>query len=341
MSLIGLGAGTGVAIYSPDYIPLAAWPPPYPQVAFFYLQVLVFISIHIMLNDMSSFNRSLRLLLFLVLPLSFFALWTKAEETKEESQDTTALATVTATAMTETALQVLIDPGHGGIDKGGLTIGNTYEEPIVFDVAQKLYLELLNLNIKAELIREADQGLGLEERVQLALQKRPQIVISLHANTHRNKKISGAEFYIEPSESLLGHQDFLSFLSVTSQSSNLADSALKSYNTRFFYPDMDKIDVSKDLKVILLDMMRMKTRGESLSLAVALKKKWTGPSQIREGNFYLLRSLPFTSVLVELGYISNEQDFKRLNDESHRFELAKQLAQGLSQYLSQSTKEEP
>lgn len=245
-----------------------------------------------------------------------------------------AIAQEDLPSSTEKTLQVLIDPGHGGIDQGGITIGNTYEEPIVFDVAQKLYLELLNQNIKAELIRESDQGLGLEERVQLALQKRPQIFISLHANTHRNKRISGAEFYIEPSDALIGHQDFLSFLSVTSQSNNMADFALKAYNTRFFYPDMDQVEVPKDLKVILLDMLRMKTRGESLALAVSLKKNWKGTSQIREGNFYLLRSLPFTSVLVELGYISNEKDFHRLNDETQRFELAKQLAEGLSQYLS-------
>ncbi|MCO5113316.1 MAG: N-acetylmuramoyl-L-alanine amidase [Bdellovibrionaceae bacterium] len=261
-------------------------------------------------------------LITILIVFSFYGLKAMAQETSSDD----ALATP--------RLQVLIDPGHGGIDRGGITIGNTYEEPIVFDVAQKLYLELLNQNIKAELIRESDQGLGLEERVQIALQKRPQIFISLHANTHRNKRISGAEFYIEPSDALIGHQDFLSFLSVTSQSNNMADFALKAYNTRFFYPDMDQVEVPKDLKVILLDMLRMKTRGESLALAVSLKKNWKGSSQIREGNFYLLRSLPFTSVLVELGYISNEKDFHRLNDETQRFELAKQLAEGLSQYLS-------
>lgn len=276
----------------------------------------------------SKWTRNLTILFFISL-----IGWTGPKANSQEPQSTPSVPPPHQ-ATAPTSLQVLIDPGHGGIDRGGTTIGNTYEEPIVFDVAQKLYLELLNRNIKAELIRESDQGLGLEERVQIALQKRPQIFLSLHANTHRNKRISGAEFYIEPSDSLLGHQDFLSFLSVTSQSTNMADSALRSYNTRFFYPDMDQVEANKDLKVILLDMLRMKTRGESLALAVELKKNWKGPSQIREGNFYLLRSLPFTSVLVELGYISNEKDFKRLNDETQRFELAKQLAQGLSQYLS-------
>lgn len=250
------------------------------------------------------------------------------------------LASSSDDSAAQTSIQVLIDPGHGGIDKGGRTIGNTYEEPIVFDVAEKLHQELKTLGLSSQLIREPDEGLGLLERVQLALKVRPKIFVSLHANTHRNKKIRGAEFYIEPAESLLGHQDFLSFLSITNTSDNLSHSVLQSYNTRFFYPELDKYPLDPHLKVILLDMIRMKTRGDSLNLAVTLKQHWQRPAQVREGNFYLLRSLPFPSVLVELGYISNEKDFKILNDEKSRQDLAKQLAQGLSKYLSLNSKDE-
>lgn len=226
-------------------------------------------------------------------------------------------------------LKVLIDPGHGGDDFGGVSSGLS-EEYVVFDVSEKLLQELKGLNISAEMIRTKDQAMSLPERVQLAIKKQPEVYISIHANIHSNPKIRGAEFYIEPSNALIGHTDFLTFLS--------ADADLKvlspTEHSRFYYPNVKKLGIRSPANIIILDMLRMKTRRQSLDLAESLKKNWSSKkSEIREGHFYILRQLPIASSLVELGYLSNPEDFKTLNSSEKRQQLAKNLALGLQQYF--------
>lgn len=223
---------------------------------------------------------------------------------------------------------VLIDPGHGGEDYGGVA-SSLSEEFVVYEVSQNLQKELEELNISSKLTRARDETLSLSDRVQLAIKEQPGVFISIHANIHSNPKISGAEFYIEPSNALLGHTDFLTFLS--------ADADLKALSPldhpRFFYPTVKKLGIRSPANIIILDMLRMKTRRQSLDLAESLKKNWSEKSEIREGQFYVLKQLPVPTALVELGYLSNADDFKILNSKRKRQQLAKNLALGLKQYF--------
>ncbi len=223
---------------------------------------------------------------------------------------------------------VLIDPGHGGNDYGGLA-SSLSEEFVVFEVSKYLQQELKELNIDSKLTRERKQTMSLSERVQLAIKEQPGVFVSIHANIHSDPKIKGAEFYVEPSNALLGHTDFLTFLS--------ADADLKALSSldhpRFFYPTVKKLGIRSPANIIILDMLRMKTRRQSLDLAESLKKNWSQKSEIREGQFYVLKQLPIPSALVELGYLSNAEDFKKLNSSRTRQELAKNLALGLQQYF--------
>lgn len=230
-------------------------------------------------------------------------------------------------AKTKTA--VLIDPGHGGSDYGGISAGLS-EEFVVFDISHRLHEELKKLDISSKLSRDKKQTLSLEDRVQMAINEQPGLFISIHANIHSDPNIQGAEFYIEPSNALIGHTDFLTFLS--------ADADLKSLSPtehpRFYYPNVKKLGLRSPSNIIILDMLRMKTRRQSLDIAENLKKAWLPTkSEIREGHFFVLRQLPIPSVLVELGYLSNPDDFKTLNSSHKRQELAKKIALGLKQYF--------
>lgn len=227
---------------------------------------------------------------------------------------------------------VLIDPGHGGDDYGGVVSGLS-EEFVVFEVSRFLKEELDKLGIKSELTGTKDQALSLPERVQMAIAKKPSIFVSIHANINSDPKIKGAEFYVEPSGGLLGHSDFLTFLSA--DSADLSKLSPKN-NSRFYYPNVKKLKLKSPVNIIVLDMLRMKTRRQSLSLAENLKKVWRDKSEIREGQFYLVKNLPIPSSLVELGYLSNARDFKILNSSNKRQVLAKKLALGLKQYFSEN-----
>ncbi len=236
-------------------------------------------------------------------------------------------------AQSEKKIQVLIDPGHGGEDFGGIA-SQLSEDFVVFDVSEKLSSELSKLKITNHLTRSKSQTLTLQERVQMAIAMQPLVFISIHANIHSNPRIKGTEFYIEPSNALLGHTDFLTFLS--------ADADLKALSPiehpRFYYPNVKKLGIRSPANIIILDMLRMKTRRQSLDLAESLKKNWPyKKSEIREGQFYVLKQLPIPSSLIELGYLSNEDDFKTLNSAEKRQQLAKNLALGLQLYFNNLT----
>ncbi len=223
---------------------------------------------------------------------------------------------------------ILIDPGHGGDDFGGIVSGLS-EEFVVFDVCQKLIIELKKSDIKTELTRGPKQSLNLNDRVQLALLKQPDLFISIHANINSDPKIYGAEFYVEPSNALLGHTDFLTYLTKDLELKALSPAE----HPRFYYPSVKKLKLKSPANIIILDMLRMKTRKQSLILAENLKKNWPTKSEIREGQFFVIKQLPIPSALIELGYLSNPADFKILNSSAKRQELANNLALGLKDYL--------
>lgn len=229
---------------------------------------------------------------------------------------------------------VLIDPGHGGEDFGGVVAGLS-EEFVVYDISLKLQQELLALNIPSEITRKKNQTIPLADRVQQAIKRNPDVFISIHANINSNTNIRGAEFYIEPSNALLGHTDFLTFLS--------ADTDLKKLSAeehpRFYYPNVKKLGLRSPSNIVVLDMLRMKTRRQSLDLAEDLKTHWSGKAEIREGHFHLIRQLPIPSSLIEVGYLSHPGDFKTLNSNQKRQELAKNLALGLKQYFDNKNQE--
>ena len=55
-------------------------------------------------------------------------------------------------------------------------------------------------------------------------------------------------------------------------------------------------------------------------------------SAIKQANFYVLRGVKCPAVLVEMGYISNVSDRKRLNNKSTQNLIAKIVAKGILTY---------
>ncbi len=91
---------------------------------------------------------------------------------------------------------ILIDPGHGGTDPGATGALGTKEKDINLDIA----LILANLyarqkNVKIYLTRKTDQTLSLEDRRQMSRKLRPDLFISIHLNSHRDKNKNQTEVY--------------------------------------------------------------------------------------------------------------------------------------------------
>src|ERR1041385_96379 len=76
---------------------------------------------------------------------------------------------------------VIIDPSHGGADKGARFTGKLVEKDITLHLARELRNELEERGVSARLLRESDIDLSLDRRAEITHEQRAGIYVALHA----------------------------------------------------------------------------------------------------------------------------------------------------------------
>ncbi|MEI7955183.1 MAG: N-acetylmuramoyl-L-alanine amidase [Verrucomicrobiota bacterium] len=89
---------------------------------------------------------------------------------------------------------VVIDPGHGGHDRGGQS-GQVYEKHLALDTAIRLEGQLRQRGINTVMTRRSDYFVSLPERVNLANGYRDAIFVAVHYNYTWKSDVSGLETY--------------------------------------------------------------------------------------------------------------------------------------------------
>jgi N-acetylmuramoyl-L-alanine amidase len=87
----------------------------------------------------------------------------------------------TAENSTQPEFLVIIDPSHGGDEKGVIFAPHVFEKDLTLSVARLLRKELQERGIAARLLRDTDFGIPLERRAELCNQQRPSLYIAIHA----------------------------------------------------------------------------------------------------------------------------------------------------------------
>lgn len=204
--------------------------------------------------------------------------------------------------------RVMIDPGHGGSDLGA-THDSFIESKIVLSIADKLKSELENENIEVVLTRENDFHLSLQQRVQMANEKKADLFLSLHANWSRSTQVSGFEFY---------------FASQQSQTDNFSKTHLSKPN-----------DIVEKIKSDLTLLGRQKLSldfSQQAQQQVADQK-----SVIRRAPFYVIENTTMPAVLIEVGFISNRREAKKLASPEYQSEIASLLKKSVLSYKQKAT----
>ena len=104
-------------------------------------------------------------------------------------------------------IQIVIDPGHGGIDSGAIGKNGVLEKDLVLQIAKQLTRKASSFNHKPAtyyLTRYSDTLISLRHRTDLAKRLKADIFISLHFNDASNADAQGIEVYVYdgPSEYL-------------------------------------------------------------------------------------------------------------------------------------------
>ncbi|CAN5582827.1 hypothetical protein BH18VER2_BH18VER2_01310 [soil metagenome] len=90
---------------------------------------------------------------------------------------------------------VVIDPGHGGFDRGGIPRQRVAEKAMTLDVAQRLQKRLRRAGYRVVMTRESDVFIPLGERVRIASRYRDAILVSVHFNSAARVGANGIETY--------------------------------------------------------------------------------------------------------------------------------------------------
>jgi N-acetylmuramoyl-L-alanine amidase len=220
---------------------------------------------------------------------------------------------------------IIVDPGHGGKDPGassdhtiqGKTL-KSVEKDITLKVSRLLYSTLTTAYPDKQILmtREGDTNPTLETRVSMANTvplgtNEAAIYISVHANWSFNQSARGYEvWYLPPS-----------------------------YRREVI--DQTKYQDSKDVLPILNSMMEEEISTESILLANHILKRLGEtlgkliPSRgLKAEEWFVVRNARMPSVLVELGFVSNETDALLMNDDAYLKNLSDALYKGISDFIA-------
>ena len=215
--------------------------------------------------------------------------------------------------------RVVIDPGHGGHDKGSIGPGGLLEKELVLDVAQRLG-KLIEERLGSEVIytRDDDRFIPLESRTEMANENKADLFLSIHANSSPFPGVSGIETYYLNFSSTREAMDLASRENAGSQKSIHELSEIIEKITKH-----DKAEESREFAG------KMQTALYSAAVRSNAAARNRG---VKKAPFVVLIGATMPSILVEIGFVSNSREETLLKRPDHRQKLAEALYNGLSRY---------
>lgn len=235
---------------------------------------------------------------------------------------------------------VIVDAGHGGKDNGARKY-NIKEADITLSVAKKLQALLKkDPAFNVSMTRTSNRSVSLKQRALFANRRNGDLFISIHANSSLDSRAHGGEIYFQnqlpPNEEAL----FLASKENADKNDGSPSSAWP------LYPIKLAPGTPTDVKHILKDLQRNERIRQSGLMAESIINAWTGKfsyrkRKIRQAPFYVVSNVTMPSTLVELGFVSNRQEAKRLTSNSYQNKLARELYKGLQKIKEVLDKQRP
>ncbi len=220
---------------------------------------------------------------------------------------------------------VIIDPGHGGEDPGALGPTKLKEKDVVMDVARlvKTYLEGRKI-VKPVLTRSGDYYITLRDRISIAERQGASMFISLHTNASKNHRAAGTSvFHL----SLEGATDEAAKL--LAEKENAADMIAGEYD-----PSHKDVVFGIVVQMKQTAMINESSLLAAVMLQVLKKQIETVGRGIRQAGFAVLKSMMFPSVLVELAFITNKHEERKLRSKRFKKKLATALGVCIETYVN-------
>ncbi|ACK49699.1 N-acetylmuramoyl-L-alanine amidase [Methylocella silvestris BL2] len=220
---------------------------------------------------------------------------------------------------------VMIDPGHGGIDRGA-TVNGLIEKDLVLDFAKALAAKLdADGRYQPVLTREDDVFVALGERVRMAQDRKVALFVSIHADTlAESADVSGATVYTVSDRASDAEA------ARYAEKENQADAAA----------GVERAEDASDVSDILFDLTRRETRAYSHVFARTLLNYWKFAGRLnknpqRAAGFRVLKAPDVPSVLLELGYLSSAKDDAALSSPQWREKAVARMSEAIAAFFGE------
>lgn len=218
---------------------------------------------------------------------------------------------------------VVLDAGHGGKDPGAIGVGGVVEKRVNLAIAKSLLQRLeARDGYKVVLTRSTDVFLRLRERVRRGQRAKAHLFISLHADSHPDPDVAGASLYTLSEKA----------------SDREADRLARQANAADLIGGAPLNDGPKEVVGILIDLAQRETKNQSSAAADDVLFAMANTTPLlnrpkRSAGFAVLKAPDVPSVLIELGFLSNRNDARRLNSKVGRDQIADAIAAGVVRYF--------
>lgn len=206
-----------------------------------------------------------------------------------------------ATIKRKKIVSVMIDMGHGGKDPGA--VGAISKEKMITLKVGRRVRQILQANgFKVHMTRNSDIQLPLTEIGKMQRKNKSDLFVSIHVNSASNRSVTGIETYcLTPAGAI---------------SSNGGKASSTSYSGN-----------RQDAENILLAWNIQKS---------LLKRTGAADRGVKRARFAVLKDIDSPGALVEIGFISNREEERKLNDQKYIDKIANGIVDGIINY-SRST----
>jgi len=237
-----------------------------------------------------------------------------------------ALLAISTTARGPSFVAV-IDPGHGGEHPGAISPRGDREKDLALEIARRIGMRLRKLGAKVVFTRTGDIAVPLANRAAIATAIRADLFVSVHLNSmpteEQRRRSQGVETY---------------FLSANASDTHASAVAARENADRI--AGEPEIDPEDPVAAILVDLEDAASLQGSSRLAYAIHERLVErlgveDRGVKQAPFYVLAGARMPAVLLEVGFVSHEEESRKLRTRAYQNQIADAVAEGVRAFRTE------
>jgi N-acetylmuramoyl-L-alanine amidase len=180
------------------------------------------------------------------------------------------------------------------------------------------------LGFEVFLTRNSDRFLTLEERTAIANTKSADLFISIHTNSHKDRRAYGIETY---------------FLNLATDDDAIRVAAMENATSTKNISDLQSIlyDLMQNAKINESSRLAGNVQGSLVSYLKRKRYSRIRDKGVKQAPFYVLLGAQMPAILIETSFISNPRECKRLLNPRYQQRLCEAIIIGIKKYIKEIT----